>query len=127
MQIRPREAVILAHDFSALVAWYRDALGFSVANLIEEDFHYCNLETPTGIRLGIADAAEMGVTPSTPRNNTVVLQLEVDDVKEFFAHLEASGASITGEPQFNPQDGFWFGSFADPEGNPCWIVDKNCP
>ena len=61
------------------------------------------------------------------RNNTVVLQFEVDDVRELFAHLEQTGASINNEPTFNKQDGFWFGAFADPEGNPYWVVDKNCP
>jgi len=127
IQIRPRESVILAHDFPALVAWYRDALGFTVVSLMDEGFHYCNLETPSGIRVGIADASEMGVTPSVPRNNTVVLQFEVDDVQEFFTHIEQSGGSITNAPRFNSQDEFWFGGFADPEGNPCWVVDRNCP
>ena len=127
MQIRHREPVRLAADFDGLVAWYRDVLGFTVAALMEEGFHYCNLETPSGIRLGIADAAEMGVSPIDPRNNTVVLQFEVDDVQEFFTHLEQLGASITNGPLFNAKDEFWFGGFADPEGNPCWVVDKNCP
>jgi uncharacterized glyoxalase superfamily protein PhnB len=127
IQIRPREPVILANEFSELLAWYRDALGFTVVNLIEEGFHYCNLETPSGIKLGIADAAEMGVVPNSPRNNAVVLQFEVDDVQELFSRLEQSGASITNGPLFNAKDEFWFGAFADPEGNPCWVVDKNCP
>ena len=127
MEIRPRETVILAEDFSDLVAWYRDALGFTVIDLFEESFHYCNLETPTGIRLGIADAAEMDVVPKDRPSNTVVLQFEVDDVQAFFGHLKQSGASITSGPLFNKEKEFWFGSFADPEGNPCWVVDKNCP
>ncbi|MEC7370171.1 MAG: VOC family protein [Pseudomonadota bacterium] len=127
IDIRARETVILAAGFSELVAWYRDVLGFSVVNLFEDGFHYCNLETPSGIKIGIADAQEMGVVPGDRRNNTVVLQFEVDDVRELFAHLKQTGASITNEPTFNKQDGFWFGAFADPEGNPYWVVDKNCP
>ena len=118
IDIRARETVILAAGFSELVAWYRDVLGFSVVNLFEDGFHYCNLETPSGIKIGIADAQEMGVVPGDRRNNTVVLQFEVDDVRELFAHLKQTGASITNEPTFNKQDGFWFGAFADPEGNP---------
>lgn len=127
IDVRARETVILAAGFSELVAWYRDVLGFSVVNLFEDGFHYCNLETPSGIKIGIADAQEMGVVPGDRRNNTVVLQFEVDDVRELFAHLKQTGASITNEPTFNKQDGFWFGAFADPEGNPYWVVDKNCP
>lgn len=127
MQIRPRESVILATEFSSLVAWYRDVLGFTVVKCFEEGFHYANLETPSGIKLGIADANEMGVTPGDRRGNTVVLQFEVDDVREFFALLKQAGASITNGPSFDADGEFWFGAFADPEGNPFWVVDKNCP
>ena len=56
IEIRPRETVILATGFPKLFAWYRDVLGFSVTRLFEDGFHYCNLESPSGIRIGIADA-----------------------------------------------------------------------
>ena len=127
IEIRPRETVILATGFAELFAWYRDVLGFRVTRLFEDGFHFCNLETSTGIRIGIGDAAEMGVVPGDRSTNTVVLQFEVDDVKAFFAHLEKSGATISNGPAFDKNDGFWFGGFADPEGNPIWVVDKNCP
>lgn len=125
--IRPRESVILAKDFSALVAWYKDVLGFSITKLFEEDFHYCNLETQSGIKIGIADAMEMGVEPDDRSKNTVILQFEVEDVKEFFAHLDQKGCSTAFGPSFSEKDNFWFGGFKDLEGNPCWVVDKNCP
>ena len=125
--IRPRETVILSTSFSELVAWYRDVLGFTVVKLFEDGFHFCNLETTSGIKIGIASAEEMGVEPADRSKNTVVLQLEVDDVKEFFEHLKQNGASITNGPSFDKKDNFWFGGFADPEGNPFWVVDKNCP
>lgn len=127
IELRPRETVILAENFSNLVNWYRDALGFSVNQLYEDDFHYCHLESQTGIKIGIADADEMGVAPIDRSGNTVLLQFEVDDVKEFFSFLKNMGALITGGPSFDKRDKFWFGSFSDPEGNPFWVVDKNCP
>jgi len=127
MEIRPRETVILVANFSDLVEWYRDVLGFRVLKLFEDGYHYCNLENQSGIKLGIAAAEEMGVEPGESARNTVVLQFEVEDVKVFFAHLEQHGAMITGGPSFDPKDEFWFGSFADPEGNPFWVVDVNCP
>lgn len=127
VEIRPRETVILATDFSALVAWYRDVLGFKVIKLFEESYHYCNLETPSGIKIGIADAQEMKVVPIDRSSNTVILQFEVDDVKELFTHLEQTGASVTFGPSYDKKDEFWYGGFSDPEGNPCWVVDKNCP
>ena len=127
IEIRPRETVILAADFQTLVAWYRDVLGFSVIKLFEDEYHFCNLETPSGIKIGIASAAEMGVEPTDRSTNTVVLQFEVDDVPEFFAHLEQAGGTVTFGPSFDKNDKFWFGGFTDPEGNPVWVVDKNCP
>jgi predicted enzyme related to lactoylglutathione lyase len=126
-EIRPRETVVLASDFSKLVEWYRDVLGFKVVKRFEEAYHYCNLETSSGIRIGIASAEEMGVKPLDRAVNTVVLQFEVDDLKEFFSGLKAEGGVVTFGPNFDKKDEFWFGGFSDPEGNPFWVVDKNCP
>ena len=127
IDVRPREPVLFAADFSAMVAWYRDVLGFDVVRLYADDYHYCNLESPSGIQLGIADATEMAVEPLDRRRNTVVLQFEVDDVKAFFEHLAARGGSISFGPSLDEKGGFWYGGFADPEGNPSWVVDGNCP
>ena len=126
MEIRPRETVILASDFTSLVAWYQDVLGFTASRLFEGEYHYCNLETPTGILIGIGDATEMGVEPVDRSQNTVILQFEVEDVQAFFTHLQKHGVSITMGPSFD-KEGFWYGGFTDPEGNPCWVVDGNCP
>jgi hypothetical protein len=61
MKIYPRESVVLAEDFQALVDWYKNVLSFKVTYIVDEDYHYCNLENENGIRLGIADVREMGV------------------------------------------------------------------
>ncbi|MCA9922645.1 MAG: VOC family protein [Anaerolineales bacterium] len=127
MKLNPRESVIFAEDFQAMKAWYRDVLGFAVTRSHEEDYHYCNLENEQGIRLGIADAKEMAVTPSDRQNNSVVLQFEVADVKGFFAYLQEKGGNITFGPSFDTKNGFWYGGFHDLEGNPFWVVDENCP
>ena len=127
IEIRPREVVILASDFTNLVAWYQETLGFIVTGLFKEGYHYCNLETPSGCNVGIADAEEMGVVPKDRSLNTVILQLEVDDVPAFLEHIRSAGASVTLGPTRDEKGGFWYGGFSDPEGNPCWVVDKNCP
>ena len=85
------------------------------------------MKTPSGITISIASAVEMGVEPTDRSLNTVVLQFEVDDLAEFFAHLEQAGGAITFGPSFDKNGEFWFGGFSDPEGNPIWVVDKNCP
>ena len=127
MEIRPRETVILAADYEALVAWYRDVLGFKVVQQFEEGYHYAYMETSSGIKIGIGSAEEMGVVPVDRSKNTVILQVEVDDVQHFFTHLEEKGGTATFGPSLDDKGKFWYGGFADPEGNPCWVVDKNCP
>lgn len=127
MRLEPRETVILAERFDALVDWYAEALGFRVTARHTEDYHYCNLETDSGIRIGIADAKEMGVEPQDRSKNTVVLQFGVEDVKAFFEHLRKTGGAVTFGPSFSEKGEFWFGGFNDPEGNPCWVVDLKCP
>jgi predicted enzyme related to lactoylglutathione lyase len=118
---------VLATDFDSLVAWYRDVLGFRIVKSFGEDYHYCNLETSTGIKIGIGDAGQMRVVPLDRSRNTVVLQFQVENVEEFLAHVEQGGGAVTSGPSFDRNAGFWFGSFADPEGNPFWVVDRNCP
>ncbi|MBL1216035.1 MAG: hypothetical protein D8M59_00905 [Planctomycetes bacterium] len=126
--LRPRETVILASDFQALMAWYRDVIGMTVTNLWEQEgMHYCNLESPGGIRIGIALASEMKVEPGDRSRNTVILQFEADDVQEFLALVEKHGATVDHGPIYNEKHDFWAGAFCDPEGNPCWVVDANCP
>jgi predicted enzyme related to lactoylglutathione lyase len=127
VEIRPRETVILAADFAALTHWYRDLLGFRVTQLFTGEMHYANLETDSGIKIGIAPAAEVGITLQARVHNAVVLQIEVDDLPAFFSILGKQEVTIVHGPSFNQEDGFWFGTIADPEGNQIWVVDKNCP
>jgi predicted enzyme related to lactoylglutathione lyase len=127
MELRSREPIVLASDFGSLVAWYRAALGFEEVARFEDGYHSCTLRTPSGVVIGIASASEMGVSPTDRAHNTVVLHLEVDDVAGFLAHVGEAGGTVTGGPSLDKHDGFWFGSFADPEGNPFWVVDANCP
>lgn len=127
MKLYARESVVFAEDFNALVAWYRDVLGFTVTRRNEDEYHYCNLENENGIQIGIASAEEMGVQPGERRHNTVVLQFQVPDVPAFFAYLQEKGGDITFGPSFDEKDGFWYGGFHDLEGNPFWVVDENCP
>jgi predicted enzyme related to lactoylglutathione lyase len=125
-KLNPRETVILADDFDTLVAWYRDVLGFRVSKLFEDGPHYANLETVSGIRIGIGVAGEMQVEPGDRATNTVLMQFEVDDVASLLSHVAACGGRVEHGPTFSEADGFWFGAFADPEGNPCWVVDAAC-
>ena len=124
--LSPRESVILAEDWRALVDWYVGVLGFHADRTFEDKFHYCNLSIGA-MEIGIGSATEMGVAPVDRKKNTVVLQFEVPDVQEFFDYLKEHGGAVTFGPSFDPDGEFYFGGFEDPEGNPFWVVDSNCP
>ncbi len=127
MRVTPRETVILADDVPSLADWYRRVFDMRVSRDYSEDYHYINLDNDQGLALGIASATEMGVSAGERSSNTVLLQVQVDDVKAFFALLEQEGGAATFGPSFDEKHGFWYGGFNDPEGNPCWVVDSNCP
>ncbi|QDU35780.1 Glyoxalase-like domain protein [Maioricimonas rarisocia] len=122
MKPRLREPVLLANDYERLIGWYQQVLGFEVADRFEDENHYCVLKTPTGEKLGIALASEVGVEPQDRSRNTLVLQIQVDDVKSALEEVEAGGGKVTTPPMQEEKTGYWFGAVTDPEGNPCWIV-----
>ena len=53
--------------------------------------------------------------------------LDADGVLTVTAKEESTGAKALFGPSFDKENNFWFGGFADPEGNPWWVVDKDCP
>jgi hypothetical protein len=48
----------------------------------------------------------MGITLGDLRNNTIVLQFQVADVKHFFNYLEENGGSIIFGPSYDQKDNF---------------------
>ncbi|MBN1857862.1 VOC family protein [Candidatus Bipolaricaulota bacterium] len=127
IELSSREVVILATDYEMLVPWYVNVLGFRITKEFKDGYRYCNLETKQGLRVGIAPATEAGVTPGDRSANTVLLQVEVPDVRVFLESLKRRGGTISFGPSFDTSGGFWFGGFVDPEGNAIWVVDENCP
>lgn len=127
MRLSPREIVILAENYDAMVTWYVDILGFEVVKAFEQGYRYSNLETASGIRIGIALAEEMGVIPGDRAANTVLLQVGVPDVRVFFEHVQQAGGTIAFGPSFDDAGRFWYGGLRDLEGNSIWVVDENCP
>lgn len=126
MEVRPRESIILVENFDVQIAWYCEILDFEVKKRFDE-FQYCNVENASGMKLAIGLASEMEVELHDRKHNSVVLQFEVDDVRAFLTFVGSNGGTIVGPAVFNEKKGFWFGSFADPEGNAHWVVDSHCP
>ena len=119
--VAARELVILARDFDGLVEWYASTLGLAEVARFPE-LPYANLESTAGLRvgIGIAPAEAAAIDP------TVIPQIETPDVAALLHRVRERGGSIDG-PLTDSARGFSFGSFKDPEGNPWWVVDPNCP
>lgn len=127
MEIKPREIVIFAENFKDMVEWYKNILDFKVVRIFDEGYHYANLETESGLKIGITPAAEVGVEPGERKNNPVIMHIVVDDVPQFFEYLKKNDVKINFGPSFEKGADFYYGSFSDLEGNPIWVVDNNCP
>ena len=127
MKISPREIVILAEDYSKLSSWYREVFKLNVTLEVSDKYHYCHLMNEQGLQIGIGDAKELGVSPQERDHNTTIMQVEVEDVKAFFTYIEEQNGAIQFGPSLSEEDGFWYGAILDIEGNPIWVVDKNCP
>ncbi|SVA84492.1 uncharacterized protein METZ01_LOCUS137346, partial [marine metagenome] len=84
IKILPRETVLLAKNHQLLINWYINNLNFKIINN-NSDIKYCNLETDSGIKIGIADMEQMGNENYSKRiMNTVILQICTNDLKKLF-------------------------------------------
>jgi predicted enzyme related to lactoylglutathione lyase len=116
-------AVVMAEDYERLRDWYIDALELTLEEEWTEKYHYAELVKDGRLVVGIASAEEMGVAPRERKSATVVAQLNVDDVRGFLARVKEKGADVPFGPSFDENGKFWFGGFADIEGNPVWVVE----
>ena len=127
IKILPRETVLLAKNHQLLIDWYINNLNFKIINN-NSDIKYCNLETDSGIKIGIADMEQMGNENYSKRiMNTVILQICTNDLKKLFKRIKNNGGSVLFGPSYDEGDKYWYGSITDIEGNEIWVVDENCP
>ena len=127
IKILPRETVLLAKNHQLLINWYINNLNFKIINN-NSDIKYCNLETDSGIKIGIADMEQMGNENYSKRiMNTVILQICTNDLKKLFRGIKNNGGSVLFGPSYDEGDKYWYGSITDIEGNEIWVVDENCP
>ena len=123
MKISLINGVILAEDYEKLVDWYIKTFSLDIASRREKDYHYTELIQNGQAVVGIAKTEEMGVIPTKPRNNTVIIQIEVSDIQELFARVSDSGKVLFG-PSKDKDGAFIYGGLADPEGNQIWVVER---
>lgn len=124
MKINLLNPMVLAENYEELVKWYVKTLDLTIKDKVEEGDEYTELDQSGKLILGIAKAYEMGVKPTTPRNNTVIIQLSVSDINELFGRVRKTGGRILFGPSVEEKGGYLYGGFEDIEGNQIWIIEK---
>lgn len=124
MKINLLNPMILAENYEELAEWYEKTFDLAIKTRVEEGEEYMELGTPSKILFGFARAKEMGVKPSTPRNNTVIIQLSVNDINELFDKVKKAGGKILFGPSIDEEEGYLYGGLADIEGNQIWVIEK---
>ena len=124
MEISLINAVILAQDYEKLVNWYKETLELEIKLQVDKDYHYTDLAEGGKLVVGICPAKEMKHTPSTPRNNSVALQISVSDIEDLFTKVKENKGTILAGPSVDKNEGFRFGAFVDIEGNPVWVMEN---
>ena len=125
MDISLLNAVILAHDYNKLVEWYKKTFDLEIGTSVKDEYHYTELRKSDKFVIAIGDAKEMGVTPSEPRNNTMIAQLSVSDITSAFEEIRKNGGKILFGPSYDEKWKFHYGGFDDIEGNQLWVVQNN--
>jgi len=124
MKMRLINGVILAEDYPRLVKWYEDTFKLERKIYEEEEYHYSEMMKGKNMIFGIADASENGITPVSPRKNTVVIQIGVEDIRFLFEQVKINGGKILFGPTKDQENNFYYGGIADIEGNEIWIIEE---
>jgi predicted enzyme related to lactoylglutathione lyase len=116
--------VVLTRDYQKMVAWYRRVLQMKLDLVVDEGFDYTELKRP-GLLIGFTPARQMKAALPRRRANAVVPQLSVGDVRGFLRRVGREGGKIVFGPSQDEyrKRKYWYGAFADPEGNQIWVVD----
>ncbi len=120
MKTRLINAVVLAEDYKALVEWYVSVFELEIMEETREGYRYTELGAAGKLVIGIADTVEMGVKPTVPRNNSVIVQVAVSDISACFEKVKKYGDTVLFGPSVEGK--LVYGGVADPEGNQIWVV-----
>jgi len=116
--------VVLAKDYRRTVAWYRKTFAMKTRLVVDEGFNWTELQRP-GLRIGFAPAKQMGVKLPARRANAVLMHLTTPDTRGLMRRVARAGGKVLFGPKPDTHKGktYWYGGFADPEGNSVWVAD----
>lgn len=124
MKINLLNPMILAEKYEELAEWYEKTFDLAIKTRVEEGEEHMELGTSSKVLFGFARAKEMGVKPSSPRSNTVIIQLSVKNIKELFDKVKKTGGKILFGPSLSDEEGYLYGGLADIEGNQIWVIER---
>ena len=124
MKLKVRNTVLFAEDYSVLVEWYKRVFKLAILYENTKGYHYTELGIDGQIIVGISPAKEMDHSPNKPKNNSMVLQLEVDDLKSLLKLIENSGGEILFGPDLEKAENFLYAGAKDLEGNELWFIER---
>lgn len=115
-----RGVFIPVDDIHRARAWYRDALGLPVGEVVYG--HLCSISLDDGLELlldekGTPDRPEKsGVSATVPRGAYPLFMFASDDIEASLESMQARGVDVVEYNGEAVQDGHWF-NIRDSEGN----------
>jgi predicted enzyme related to lactoylglutathione lyase len=106
MQVTDTKYMLLAPEMKRAVAFWRDVIGFEVSVASEHWSELCGPNAVIALHLG-HDGSD----------NPSGISLEVADIQEAAASIEAAGGRIVEAPHEGNPPGLWLADVADSEGN----------
>ena len=125
MKMRLINSIILAEDYLKLVNWYKETFKLKDKTYEEENYHYTEFFCGKNFLFGIGKASENDVSPHSPRHNTVIPQIGVEDIRFLFEQVKLNGGKILFGPTKDEVNHFYYGGIVDIEGNEIWIIEEN--
>lgn len=122
MKTKLINTVIAAKKYQECIKWYKEAFLLDIIHQTEGEYSYTELGQNGLNIVGLTPAKEIDHIPTEPRNNSCILQVQVDDIYALYERIKLLGTDIRFGPSVEEGSKFVYGSISDPEGNEIWII-----
>lgn len=122
MKTKLLNAVMTVNDYEGTIEWYQSIFDLDIIHQDSGAYHYTELGQNGQNIVGIAKADEMDHKPTNPKNNSCVLQVQVEDIEELYERVKKAQTEIRFGPSKEEKSNFAYGAISDPEGNEIWII-----
>ena len=113
-------AVILANNYKAMIAWYMEVFDLKILYREEKPLRYVELGFDQVILLGLVPRKEHREKSIQSKNNSILLQFEVSDVNAIIDKTILHGGKVI--QNHEKLDNMIYAIVQDMEGNEIWLV-----